>query len=116
MTTPAPAPAGPTTIPEATLHRCKLYAHFDHAHAVCGPWCAQGRYDTLTAELARERRRCEALVKAGEAMAVSIAASYDGWADTPENRKKLQTLIDGLLANWDAAKALQGQDGAGGVT
>jgi hypothetical protein len=68
-------------------------------------------------ELARERRRCEmqeerieALVKAGDALQHELNLQL---LDAARGRASIRTAI--LLRNWDAAKALQGQDGAGGT-
>jgi hypothetical protein len=99
--TTAPAPAGPTTIPE---HECKRHPGTYHAYTLCGGWCDIVHLEN---ELARERRRCEMLLKTGDALQHELNLQL---LDAARGRASIRTAI--LLRSWDAAKALQGQDGA----
>jgi hypothetical protein len=117
MTTPTPAPAGPTTIPDPVCASCGIMVHVEYGMDFDeGDMCWDCLYKAtakLEAELARERRRCEALVKAGNIIDNQLdiegccRCDKDGYDYTCQ--KCLARKI------WDAAKALQGQDGAGGT-
>jgi hypothetical protein len=108
MTTPTPAPAGPTTIPDPVCASCGIMVHVEYGMDFDeGDMCWDCLYKAtakLEAELARERRRCEALVKAGDAMCKKLRCSCThGHFCSACDAKDI----------WDAAaKALQGQDGA----
>jgi hypothetical protein len=89
MTTPAPTPAGPTTIPEPTRQLI----------------------EELLRLLARERRRYEALVKALREIALHDTVDAPCEHLTSEGcRAWIEETAEEALK--DAAKALQGQDGA----
>jgi hypothetical protein len=109
--TTAPAPAGPTTIPE---HECKRHPGTYHAYTLCGGWCDIVHLEN---ELARERRRCEmqeerieALVKALEEIKTLSTRHLN---HLPSGPCVVHTEAWSVAqAALNAAKALQGQDGA----
>jgi hypothetical protein len=73
-------------------------------------------------DLARERRRCEmqeerieALVKAGEAFRAMDRGQPCMCGTKAALGEGVLCVMHEMIRNWDAAKALQGQDGAGGT-
>jgi hypothetical protein len=111
MTTPAPTPAGPTTIPEPdavpmtlkeVIGMYRLLPRAEFSKQEIANVCETAM--SVFGLLARERRRCEALVKAGDAMCKKLRCSCThGHFCSACDAKDI----------WDAAaKALQGQDGA----
>jgi hypothetical protein len=116
MTTPTPAPAGPTTIPDPVCASCGIMVHVEYGMDFDeGDMCWDCLYKAtakLEAELARERRRCEMLAKAGDVLAKATAKRIPTTCLCDD---RSPCLMHKAIQDWDAAKALQGQDGAGGT-
>jgi hypothetical protein len=70
-------------------------------------WGGQNVVRPLLDTLEKAEERIEALVKAGDALQHELNLQL---LDAASGRASIRTAI--LLRSWDAAKALQGQDGA----
>jgi hypothetical protein len=118
MTTPAPTPAGPTTIPEPdavpmtlkeVIGMYRLLPRAEFSKQEIANVCETAM--SVFGLLARERRRCEALVKALREIALHDTVDAPCEHLTSEGcRAWIEETAEEALK--DAAKALQGQDGA----
>jgi hypothetical protein len=112
---PDPAPAGPTTIPAipvgGVLDVLQAKA-LRHSHWGSVPGDVIDYLAALEDELARERRRCEMLLKALREIAMHDTDDNPCEHLTNEGcRAWIEETAEEALK--DAAKALQGQDGGG---